>query len=109
MALPSGNFFSPRAGRLFVTFSGRWTINNTDPTMSVGSWDLVLQGYVGSGASIRTCRLSIVTNTATLEYSDYPGGNVLVPVGMTVVGHTMGGAGAIIASLLTVRCRLTKK
>ncbi|URI06621.1 hypothetical protein MW290_12010 [Aquincola tertiaricarbonis] len=108
MGFPSGYFVSSRSGRLQVTFSGKWSVSNSDPVANNGTWQLALRCLVGEGSDRLTATMNLTNNTAVLE-RDYPGGNVPVFVGIELLGYTLGGAGSISARKLRVRCRLYKK
>ena len=103
MALPTGTFSHPDAGRLRVAFSGKWLVDGAEPAFRYGSWDLVLRAYVGSGATRRTAILGIGTNTAVIDL-EYAGGYAEVPVGMEYVSHTFDGSGVVAATYLSVSC-----
>lgn len=108
MGFPSGYFVSSRSGRLQVTFSGKWSVSNTDPVLNNGNWELTLRCIVGEGPDRLTATMNLTNNTAVIE-RDYPGGGAAVFVGIELVGYTLGGAGSISARKLRVRCRLYKK
>ncbi len=108
MAFPSGYFFSPRSGRLQVTFSGKWSVSNTDPVLNNGNWQLALRCIVGEGPDRLTATLNLTNNTAVIERG-YGGNNEPVYLAIELLGQTLGGAGSISARKLRVRARLYKK
>lgn len=108
MGFPSGYFQSSRSGRLQVSFSGKWTVSDTDPVLNNGTWNLKLRAVVGQGGDRLTATMTLENNSAVIE-RDYPGGNAPVFVGVELIGYTLGGAGSISARKLRVRARLMKK
>lgn len=105
MALPTGTFSHPDAGRLRVVFGGKWWVNSGDIGLGAGGFSLILRAYVGTGADRLTSLLgSGGVSSAVLE-AYYAGGYAEVPVGIEYVSHSLG-VGTICAYNLTVACHL---
>lgn len=106
----SGVFSHPSAGRLRVTFQGKWLFNNADAAFSYGGAATIdLRAFVGSGAGRLTAIMGYGANTAVIE-TPYAGGYVAVPVGMEFVSFAHpGGAITMQAKNLLISCHLLQE
>lgn len=108
MGLPVGVFSHPDAGRLRVIFGGKWSVNSVDFNgLPSNPFSLILRAYVGSGDARLTSLLGPGGMSSAVLERAYPGGYVVVPVGMEYVSHSLG-VGTICAYRLTVTCHLVR-
>ena len=106
MPLPSGNFSSPNAGRLQVSFSGQWGSSSGDRNASVS---LVVRAFIGSGADRQTSIMVFNAGESAMLERDYPGGGAIVPVGMEYVSHSLSGPSAVGFNKCRITCVLIKR
>jgi hypothetical protein len=106
----SGVFSHPDAGRLRVTFQGKWLFGNSDPVFSYdGDVRIDVRAFLGSGPDRLTAIMGYGANTAVLE-TPYAGGYATVPVGMEFVGFAHpGGAIVMQAKNLLISCHLLQE
>lgn len=106
MALPTGSFSSPNAGRLQVSFSAQWGSNTGDLGAGV---KLFIRVYIGSGGDLQTGIMAFNAGESAFLERDYPGGNVAVPVGMEYVSHTLVGPSSVGINKCRITCVLIKR
>lgn len=109
MGVPSGNFSSPYAGQLEVTFSGNFS------SSSGGDWGTGNAKYqaflctVYQGGTLKG--QTFIQNTAPsgLLLLDYPGGGVVWTVAMTEAAYQLSGPSSVSTTNLRIGCVLIKK
>lgn len=108
----SGNFSSPRAGRLLLTLEGVFLDGayRNAGFPSSGSANILIRGYIGPVGGRSYCQPIDRFAPVSLVEVDYPGGGVVWPVGTETVDVSFpSGIYSFGMTSLKITLRLTKR
>ena len=107
MALPSGTFNSPGAGKLQVSFSGTFYVTSGADWGTGTGLSLFIRCIVDDGTDRKTAVLGFQSPTAVIEMNY--AGSVDVDVSMELISYSLDGPSTVGAHKLLIRCYLIKR
>jgi hypothetical protein len=107
MGFPSGTFNRPHAGKLQITFTGKFTssVGSGSPGWYGGNAGSYVRILCQAGSKQTVISSDSPTNVIEMDYS----ASTNLSVSMSLISSSIGGVGTVRAEELLIRCILMKR